>query len=117
MIHYMHLQDSPFQKISLGEKTIELRLFDEKRKLITTGDLIVFSNLSNPDRTITAEVKGLYVFSSFEELYASLPLDRCGYSPDEVKTASPKDMEHYYSAEEQKLHGVVVIDINVVSQT
>ena len=117
MIHYMHLQDSPFQKISLGEKTIELRLFDEKRKLITTGDLIVFSNLCNPDSTITAEVKGLYVFSSFEELYASLPLDRCGYSPDDVKTASPKDMEHYYSTEEQKLHGVVGIEINVVSQT
>lgn len=116
MIHYMHLQDSPFQKISSGEKTIELRLFDEKRKLIVTGDLIVFSNLSNPDSTITTEVTGLYVFSSFEELYANLPLDRCGYSLDEVKTASPKDMEDYYSAEEQQLYGVVGIEINMVSQ-
>ena len=31
MTHYMELQNDPFNKIKTGEKTIELRLNDEKR--------------------------------------------------------------------------------------
>ena len=34
MIHEMRLHNEPFTKIKLGKKTIELRLNDEKRKLI-----------------------------------------------------------------------------------
>ena len=32
-----------FEKIEKGEKTIELRLFDEKRRTVRTGDIIEFS--------------------------------------------------------------------------
>ena len=32
MTHFMQLQPSPFEMIKDGTKTIELRLFDEKRK-------------------------------------------------------------------------------------
>lgn len=32
MTHSMKLKDNPFNKIASGEKTIELRLYDEKRK-------------------------------------------------------------------------------------
>ena len=44
MKHYMNLNPEPFEMIRSGEKTIELRLNDEKRKAIGVGDTKVFSN-------------------------------------------------------------------------
>ncbi len=38
----MHLADEPFEKIKSGEKTVEIRLYDEKRKAIKIGNGIVF---------------------------------------------------------------------------
>ena len=43
MTHKMHLDKGPFQKIWYGAKTIELRMFDEKRREIKVGDIIEFS--------------------------------------------------------------------------
>lgn len=34
MTHYMKLNPEPFDKIASGKKTIELRLYDEKRKTV-----------------------------------------------------------------------------------
>ena len=36
MIYEMKLRNSPFTKIKNGNKTIELRLYDEKRKKINS---------------------------------------------------------------------------------
>ena len=55
----------------------------------------------------------LYVFDTFDELYKKLPLLDCGYTEDDIKTASPDDMEKYYSKEKQKQHGVVGIKISL----
>ena len=44
MIHYLNLHDAPFQSIKNKLKTIEMRLNDERRKLINVGDIIVFTN-------------------------------------------------------------------------
>lgn len=38
--HIMNLTPSPFQMIREGKKTIELRLYDEKRKSISVGEVI-----------------------------------------------------------------------------
>ena len=110
MKHYMKLHPGPFEMIASGKKTIELRLLDEKRKLISIGDTLVFQNTEHDD-TLTCIVKNLHVYASFEELYASLPLEKCGYLPEEIETASAKDMDAYYSPEKQKLYGVVGIEI------
>lgn len=44
MEHTMWLDDEPFSKILTREKTIELRLNDEKRQKIQVGDIIFFKN-------------------------------------------------------------------------
>lgn len=111
MLHQMKLHNAPFEEIFAGRKTIELRLYDEKRQRIQIGDEICFSNSSNPGSTITARVTALHRFASFEELYAALPLERCGYRPEELATASPRDMELYYSPQEQARYGVVGIEL------
>ena len=64
MTHSMQLTPSPFQMIKEGTKTIELRLFDEKRRKIQIGDIIEFSNTdteleeSNNNSKTTYKVNG-----------------------------------------------------------
>lgn len=109
--HTMNLNPSPFKMIQEGTKTIELRLYDEKRKMISIGDTITFTNSDNPNEIICASVVDLFVFNSFDELYKNLPLLECGYTKDNIDTASPYDMEKYYSKEKQQKYGVVGIKI------
>ena len=92
MTHIMRLNPAPFEMISCGDKTIELRLNDEKRRKIKIGDEITFVNTENSLKTIKVEVIGIYRFKSFKELYANLPLLRCGYTKEDVMTAEPEDM-------------------------
>ena len=44
MIYKMRLKNSPFKAIKSGTKKVELRLNDEKRKLINEHDIIEFEN-------------------------------------------------------------------------
>lgn len=114
MEHIMQLAPLPMKKIREGRKTIELRLYDEKRKLISAGDTIKFISTDNPDDTLTVIAEELFVFDSFEELYKNLPLTECGYTEDNVSEADPADMEKYYSKERQSMYGVVGIRISLL---
>ena len=113
-IHDMKLHPAPFEMIKSGQKTIELRLLDEKRQRIKVGDQIVFTNTENGE-TLRTTVVQLHRFDSFEELYRSLPLLQCGYTAEDVAQAHPSDMEQYYSAEDQKKYGVVGIAVKIVA--
>lgn len=117
MIHKMQLNKKPFDLIKNGNKTIELRLLDEKRKKIKTDDEIVFS-LKNENETlindfIIVRVTALHKFKDFIELYTVLPLNKCGYV--DIATASATDMDEYYSREKQLQYGVVGIEFEVCS--
>lgn len=114
MVHEMKLNPQPFLMIAKGDKTVELRLYDEKRRRIMPADVIIFINVNNPESRLSATVKKLHVFDSFKELYESLPLDRCGYMGDDLLSASYEDMNAYYSPEEQQRFGVVGIEIENV---
>ncbi len=107
-LHEMKLNAAPFENIKNGSKTIELRLYDEKRRKIAVGDRINF-RLTDGTEELTVRVTKLFTFNNFAELYKNLPLERCGY--DDVKNAKPEDMEKYYSKDEQKKYGVVGIQI------
>ncbi len=111
--HEMKLKPEPFDMMKSGKKTIELRLLDEKRSLVNVGDTIEFTNTSNGEK-ITTLVKKIYRFGTFEELYKNLPLLKCGYTEDNIDTASHLDMDNYYSMEEQKEYGVVGIEIGLI---
>ena len=114
MTHKMRLNASPFYKIKNGEKTIELRLYDEKRRLMSEGDIIEFTNVQNPNEVLKCEIVKLHIFDSFEALYSNLPLLKCGYTKSDIDTASPKDMSEYYSNEKEELYGVVGIEIKLI---
>lgn len=112
--HVMNLTPAPMQEIRTGNKTIELRLNDEKRKQISVGDTIKFINTEDSNDTLRVKVVDLFLFSSFAELYDNLPLLNCGYNENNINTASPDDMEMYYSREKQNKYGVVGIEISLL---
>ena len=112
--HIMKLHPQPFAKIRDGSKTIELRLYDEKRKRISVGDTIQFVNSEDPADTVYVQVKNLFVFDSFDALYRNLPLLECGYTEKDIHTASPRDMEMFYTKEKQKQYGVIGIRISLI---
>ena len=60
MLHKMKLNESPFEKIKNGTKTVEFRLFDEKRKTIKVGDQIEFSKLPDMQEKLLVDVVELY---------------------------------------------------------
>ena len=114
--HKMKLDHQPFQMIQSGQKTIELRLNDEKRQKIKVGDRIEFTD-NFTDEKLLAVVKQLHQFDSFEALYSALPLTKCGYSLDGLTNASPNDMERFYSREQQAKYGVVGIEIRLEGES
>lgn len=110
MIHRMKLWDESFEKIKNKTKTIEMRLCDEKRSLISIGDTIEFVN-TKTNEIIVCAVINLYKYSDFYELYKHHDKISIGYSENEK--ADPTDMLAYYSAENIEKYGVMGIEIIV----
>lgn len=114
MKYTMKLREQPFQMMKSGEKTIELRLYDEKRSMLNINDEIEFTCIDVTEDPINTRVIGLYRFDSFEELYKTLPLLKCGYTKETINTAAPEDMMQYYSRSEQTQYGVIGIELELL---
>lgn len=113
MLHEMKLQNDPFVKIKNGTKTIEMRLYDEKRKKVKVGDLIEFTNIESNEKLIT-KVTNVYRYKDFGELYENYDKVSIGYNEDEE--ASPSDMLLYYSNDDIEKYGVVGIELKLLNQ-
>lgn len=108
MIHKMKLQENPFERIKDGTKTIEFRLYDEKRNKIQIGDQIEFSKLPDLQETILVYVLDLYRASTFENLFKKLFTDE-----EEIKNKASA-MYQYYTPAKEKQYGVVGIKISLI---
>lgn len=117
MKYKMRLRTQPFNKIYNGLKTIELRLFDDKRSMIKIEDVIRFELLEESDKWIEVKVKELFRFDTFEELYATLPLEKLGYTEDNKEDANYMNMRQYYTEEDEKKYGVLAIEFEVVGKS
>ena len=108
-IFNMSLSPKPYEMIAGGKKTIELRLFDEKRSQIKENDIVIFTH-SFSGESVAVKVLKLHRFNTFKELYETLPLLKCGYTEEDIDTANYNDMNTYYSYDEQRRYGVVGIE-------
>ena len=113
MIYNMKLKNKPFEMIKKGTKTIELRLNDEKRKLINEKDIIIFENMITKE-LIKTEVIRLHKYPSFEKLYKHFDKSALGYEEDEI--ANPGDMDIYYPKEKQEKYSVLGIEIILLNK-
>lgn len=111
MEYKMHVEDKAFKAIKDGKKTIEMRLFDEKRQQFKIGDIVIFKNRKD-DNTIKCEITNLYQYDTFEELYKHHDKLSLGYSEDDV--ASPADMNINYDYNKRTKYGVLAIEIKLI---
>lgn len=107
MIHKMKLNESPFERMKSGTKTIEFRLFDEKRKAIRVGDKIEFSKLPDLQEKLLVDVVELYRENTFENLFRKL------YTDEEEITRKTKAMYEIYSPEKEQQYGILGIKIKI----
>lgn len=108
----MHVNDEPFQKIKNGTKTVELRLYDEKRRnLSITNNLLWLINRDNEQDALMARIRDVHIYPTFRELFENKELfDKCGFdclSPLEAAEV----MHKYYSAEDERKYGVIGIEM------
>lgn len=111
MKHLMGLQPEYFNDVKNGNKKYELRLNDEKRKLIKKGDIITF--LKEPDRIdgIDATVTDLVYFNNFAEVVENIDVNLLAFN--KTKEDLIKDLNKYYSVEKQNEYGVVAIEVSI----
>lgn len=107
MLHKMKLKESPFERIKNGTKTIEFRLFDEKRRQIKIGDKIEFSKLPNLEEKLLVDVIDLYREENFENLFRKLYID------EEEILRKTNAMHEFYSLEKEQQYGVLGIKIKI----
>ena len=108
--YFLHLQEKPFENIKNKKKTVEMRLYDEKRREYKPGDELIFENNKSKE-TIKAIILDIKVFPTFKELYSNYDKEKIGYLKNEK--ADPKDMEEYYSQEQQLKYRVCAIELKL----
>ncbi len=108
MLHKMKLNESPFERIKNQTKTIEYRLYDEKRRKIKVGDQIEFSKLPDLQEKLLVDVVNLYREDTFEDLFRKL------YTDEEKIIRKTESMYNYYLPEKEKEYGVLGIKIKLI---
>ena len=101
-----------FNQIKSGEKIYEIRLNDEKRKLITIGDTIVFRKEPVLTDTVLVKVVDLLYFKSFKQMVNILPLNKVGFSSESKQEVIDIYHKFYCKADEEKF-GVLAIKVEI----
>ncbi len=110
-IHEMKLQANSFDKIKSKEKTIEIRLYDERRKGIRIGDIILFKKEPEQVETIKAEVVALLNYKTFADLGNDFAGSYFGY---EKGSDILKNIYNFYTKEQEAEHTVLGIKIKLL---
>jgi ASC-1-like (ASCH) protein len=112
----MSLNPEPFESIKNGNKTIEIRLFDEKRQKVQPKDIIVFTKLPDKKEKIAVEVIDLAVFSSFRELLSNFDKSKFGHSDKMTLEEQIERQREHYTEDEERRYGVVGIKIKLIDR-
>ena len=107
----MKLNEKYFEYIKRGTKRIELRLNNEKRKVIKIGDKIRFLKLPKLDEHIDVTVEDLIKYDNFKE-FNKYPIEILA-SKEMSNEELMKDLEKFYSKKEQEKYGVLGIKFKI----
>ena len=107
-MHKLNVKAKYYNMLKSGTKTIELRLYDDKRKNIKIGDYIEFANNSDADDKFTAQVINLHRAGNFVELCKKIDCRNAGFATQDELI---KVLEEFYSLDRQNELGVVGIEI------
>ena len=95
--------------MSGGNKTIESRLNDEKRRDFKIGDELVFVSREDGSE-ITTTITELHYFPNFVTLFKNVPTEKFGATSSESLL---EEIEQFYSESDQTQWGVVGIEFEI----
>ena len=75
----MSVRHKYFELIKSGQKDIELRAYDEKRRKMKLGDKFLLFDAENPDEYIICEILNMHVAPDFESLFKKIYIKRSGF--------------------------------------
>ena len=98
----MSVRHKYFELIKSGQKDIELRAYDEKRKKMKAGDKFLLFDAENSDEYIICEILNMHVALDFESLFKNLDIKRSGFQNlDELISVVTKFVSHEELQREQ----------------
>ena len=109
--HQLTLATEPFNAITSGNKTIESRLYDEKRQKIQIGDQIIFTNRDNSSQTANVKVIGLLRYATFHDLFSHNDPRKFG---GEIVEWLENQMNGFYPLDKQLQNGVIGIEFILI---
>lgn len=75
----MSVRHKYFELIKSGQKDIELRAYDEKRRKMKPGDKFLLYDAENPNESIICEILNMHVAPDFESLFQKIDIKRSGF--------------------------------------
>lgn len=109
----VHLDEDIFEVVRNGDKNVEVRINDEKRKKLKIGNEIIFLKRPLEVETLKAEVIDLKYYESFKKLVDDYEVERL-YSKEISKEEFLSLLHRFYSLEEEKEFGVVAIHFKLI---
>ena len=107
----MSVRHKYFEMIKSGQKDIELRAYDEKRKKMKAGDRFLLYDAENERESIICEILNMHVAPDFESLFKNLDIkSSCFRDIDELMDVITK----FVSRAELQREQVVGIEIKRV---
>ena len=113
MIHKMSLFSKPFNQVKNSRQTIEVRLFDAKRRRVKLGDTIVFTRLPDKKDKIAVKVFSLSRFRSFRDLFSTFEAAKFGHQKNVKKKWQIQRMYRYYTPKDEQKYGVIAMHIKL----
>ncbi|RIP37320.1 ASCH domain-containing protein [Staphylococcus gallinarum] len=110
MEHKMKLNNEPFQAIKSGIKKIEIRLNDEKRQQVQSGDEILFTNLVTDEHLKVTVIQTKY-YSSFQALLKDYTNQEIGVQEDLQLSQKLAAIYQIYSQTDELDYGALAIKI------
>ena len=107
----MNLQRAYYDMIKLGDKDIELRLYDEKRRKMRNNDIVLIYNAQNPSDYMKCKIVRLHIAKSFADLSAKISMFRTGFA---TLNSLMNAVSKFYSEDLESKYGIVGIELDIV---
>ena len=107
----MSLQHTYYEMLMSGDKDIELRLYDEKRRRMHNGDIVLIYNAQNCNDYIRAKIMRLHIAKSFADLSTKISVTRTGFpNLNSLMSAISK----FYDSDTESKYGIVGIELEII---
>lgn len=105
-VHTMRVRPNYFALLRSGNKRVEFRLFDEKRRRISIGDKVCFVCQTDPGASLPATVSEILHSTSFADLLNQVPVSLLGGISKEHQLS---DLRNFYNAPDEQKYGVIAL--------